>query len=65
MPWRCPACHTAILHSEVELTPRANALYRCHVCRLELVLDASGERLTVAPFDDEPPKPSRARPPKA
>ena len=62
MPWRCPACHIAILHSEVELRPRPNALYRCHVCRLELMLDESGERLTVAPFDDDTPRPSTPRP---
>jgi len=42
----------AIRHSESEPTPRAGTRYRCHICRLELVLDAAGRKLTVPPFDD-------------
>ena len=53
MLWRCPACESPIRHSEVDASPRLGALYRCHVCRLELVLDAKGEQLTVAPIEDE------------
>ena len=62
MPWRCPACLSQIRHSDVESIPSHKTLYRCHVCRLELTLDNSGARLTVAPFDDEPPTPTRAFP---
>jgi len=42
----------AIRHSDAEPTPRFGTRYRCHICRLELVLDASGRKLTVPPFDD-------------
>jgi len=41
--------------------PRPQTLYRCHVCRLELILDTGTNKLTVAPLPterDEPP-PSR------
>jgi hypothetical protein len=51
MPWRCPACHTQIRHSELELKPRAGERYRCHICRLELVLDPATDKLTVTPLD--------------
>jgi hypothetical protein len=54
MPWRCPACRTQIRHSEVEDKPRLNTAYRCHICRLELVLDPDTQRLTVSPYDGEP-----------
>ena len=53
MPWRCPACHIAIRHSETEDRPRPGVLYRCHVCRLELKLDPTTDRLTVMPLPDD------------
>jgi hypothetical protein len=53
MPWCCPACRIPIRHSEVEERPRPRTLYRCHVCRLELVFDPATEKLTVAPNPDE------------
>jgi len=52
MPWTCPACGMAIRHSDAEPMPRPGTRYRCHICRLELVLDAAGRKLTVRPFDD-------------
>jgi hypothetical protein len=51
MPWRCPACQTPIRHDED--APRPRTVYRCHVCRLELILDESTHKLTVAPFPGE------------
>ena len=55
MPWKCPACQTQIRHGEHEERPRADTLYRCHICRLELMLDTSTDRLTVASMrSDEP-----------
>jgi predicted SprT family Zn-dependent metalloprotease len=60
MPWRCPACQQPIQHNETEATPRSGAVYRCHVCRLELVLDATTERLIVRPIPDS----DRNRPPR-
>jgi hypothetical protein len=50
MPWRCPACQTQIRHNEFEDTPRIGQVYRCHICRLELVLDANTKKLTVTPI---------------
>jgi hypothetical protein len=52
MPWRCPACETPIRHSEHEERPRTGVLYRCHLCRIELVLDVRTDRLTAAARPD-------------
>jgi hypothetical protein len=44
--------------------PRQGVRYRCHICRLELVLDPATKKLTVPPVDeqDEPPaKPAKNR----
>jgi hypothetical protein len=51
MTWRCPACSTQIQHGANELELRPGVLYRCHVCRLELVLDLKTNRLMVPPMD--------------
>jgi hypothetical protein len=51
MPWKCPACQTQINH-EGDL-PQSRRVYRCHVCRLELVLDGTTKKLTVAPLPIE------------
>jgi hypothetical protein len=65
MPWKCPACSIQIHHLETESAPRLGVQYRCHVCRLELVLDAKSQRLVLAPlssdFVDDPrrTKPTR------
>lgn len=48
MPWKCPACQTEIRHDGDE--PRVNMVYRCHVCRLELVRDTNTHLMTVAPL---------------
>jgi len=42
-----------IRHSELEARPQLGQIYRCHVCRLDLTLDAQTERLGVAPFRDD------------
>jgi len=42
----------AIKHSDAEPMPRPGTRYRCHICRLELVLDPAKHRLTVRPFDE-------------
>jgi hypothetical protein len=51
MTWTCPACRTTIQHTEE--TPRPDIVYRCHICRLELVADAERDRLTLAPLPGE------------
>jgi len=48
MPWKCPACQTPITH-DGDL-PEPKRVYRCHACRLELVLDDAMHKLTVAPL---------------
>jgi hypothetical protein len=40
-----------ISHGAAEMLPRPGAIYRCHVCRLELTIDEHTNKLTVAPFD--------------
>jgi DNA-directed RNA polymerase subunit RPC12/RpoP len=47
MPWRCPACGTNVQHS-TEL-PRANCVYRCPVCRLQMVFDPLREKMQPLP----------------
>jgi hypothetical protein len=60
MPWKCPACHSQINHSETEHRPRVGASYRCHICRLELTVDPAVEKLMVAPLrEDEPDQKKR------
>jgi hypothetical protein len=52
MPWKCPACQTQIAHDGDR--PEPKRVYRCHVCRLELVLDDATQTLTVAPLPTLP-----------
>jgi hypothetical protein len=37
------------------MLPRPGAIYRCHVCRLELTMDEHTNKLTVPPFDGAVP----------
>jgi len=64
VPWKCPACETQIRHDGS--TPEPGRVYRCPVCRLELVLDPGTNRMNVAPLADGSlgPDPSPRRPPK-
>jgi len=50
MPWTCPACSLAIRHSDHDTAPRPGIVYRCHICRLELVLDPNTKKLVLAPL---------------
>jgi hypothetical protein len=52
MIWRCPACKLEIAHHELEERPRPGVRYRCHVCRLELIVDPKRHWLTVAPLTE-------------
>jgi hypothetical protein len=52
MPWKCPACSEQIRHAASEEAPRAGVLYRCHLCRLELVFDPQRNRLILAPLPE-------------
>ena len=46
----CPACRLAIQQFETEGDPRPGAVYRCHVCRLELIVDAEQGTLALTPL---------------
>ena len=48
MPWTCPACSTQIDHEQDRPLPQK--VYRCHVCRLELVFDENDSKLVAIPF---------------
>jgi hypothetical protein len=53
MPWKCPACSTPIrqqLTAAGDYTPRPGIIYRCSVCRLELVLNPDADQMTIAPL---------------
>ncbi len=45
---KCPACETQIRHDGSE--PAPGRVYRCHVCRLELVVDKTSGRMVVVPL---------------
>jgi hypothetical protein len=50
MTWKCPACATNIRHGG-DYVPSFGMIYRCHICRLELVIDHSQpDKLTLAPM---------------
>jgi hypothetical protein len=48
MVWKCPGCQTSIRHNEVEDRPLLEKVYRCPICRLELMFDGHTEKMTVA-----------------
>src|SRR5438874_450012 len=59
--WRCPGCRTTIQHAEK--MPRFDVVYRCHICRLEFVVDVNHCQLTLAAKggtrrDDTPTSPT-------
>jgi hypothetical protein len=51
MTWRCPACHTPIRSERVgighDVPLQPGMVYRCWICRLELVLIDDGTKLIV------------------
>jgi hypothetical protein len=65
MPWKCPACSEQIRHAPEEAAPKGGVVYRCHICRLELILDAPTGKLTVVPIlPDELPATVADQPPR-
>jgi hypothetical protein len=52
MPWTCPACSTPIQHEQPRPLPKV--VYRCHICRLELVVDEYTGKLKIAPLPAAP-----------
>jgi hypothetical protein len=55
MPWKCPACESAIQHDGA--MPDPSRLYRCSVCRLELAFDPVTLHMDVLPFQDTADRP--------
>ena len=56
MPWKCPACSTPIRQQLIATgheSPHPACIYRCSVCRLELVLSDDGSNMVVAPLPDD------------
>jgi len=56
VPWKCPACSTFIrreLKAAGHETPQPGHIYRCSICRLELVLSNDGMKMIVAPLDEQ------------
>ena len=65
-PWHCPVCKSIVRLRDVELRPRLGERYRCHVCRLELLLNEVTGLMEIVPFEAELPKtaePARRRSP--
>ena len=52
VPLSCPACWTEIPHNR-ETVPRNGQVYRCSLCRLELVFDVTSGRLRVPRCEHE------------
>jgi hypothetical protein len=55
---KCPACGTSIRRELIAAgddTPQPNRIYRCAVCRLELIVSEDGQRMIVAPLEHRPP----------
>jgi hypothetical protein len=54
-PWKCPACQSNIRSHQVtgqlRDEPATGVVYRCHICRLELVYDPISRALQVPPLD--------------
>ena len=58
--WKCPACQTSIDHDGEG--PRYGVVYRCHVCRLELIADFDAEKLILAPLPAPRQNPEESSP---
>ena len=56
MPLKCPACGTPIRHQLIanrDATPLPGRIYRCAVCRLDLILKGDGTKMILAPLHKE------------
>jgi len=51
MPWKCPACETPVHH--LEEIRRTDTVYRCPICHLDLVFDATLKKMLLAPTSPE------------
>jgi DNA-directed RNA polymerase subunit RPC12/RpoP len=61
MAWKCSACQTQIRHDGG--MPQVGRVYRCHVCRVELIVDVERNKLALAPLPPEKDRRSTDRKP--
>jgi hypothetical protein len=55
MPWTCPACGNRVRHDgNGEKPPKSGVVYRCHVCRIELVFDPRVNKMRPMPLPPDP-----------
>lgn len=53
MPWKCPACSAPIrqqLTAAGDEMPRPGVIYRCAICRLELIRNPDADQMIIAPL---------------
>jgi|RhiMethySRZTD1v2_1073278.scaffolds.fasta_scaffold1019001_2 rubredoxin len=53
MAWKCPACETPIEHRRADDLYTVGKIYRCAVCRLELIFDPQTGKMILAPLHEE------------
>lgn len=53
MPWTCPSCREQLRHDRKYAKPHFGVIYRCYVCRLNLVFNPKEQRLVASPPDHE------------
>jgi hypothetical protein len=58
MSFKCPACTSVIQHGKRAKVPFASIIYRCSVCRLDLIFDPGLKQMRPAPFGPDKPKPN-------
>jgi hypothetical protein len=51
MPWRCPSCHVEIQHTTE--FPYPECVYRCPVCRLNLLFDIKIKKMLPVPSNGD------------
>ena len=61
MPWKCPACGIEITHDGDR--PERLCVYRCHVRRLEWVLDKPTGKLTARSLEENAARQTRKQTP--
>jgi DNA-directed RNA polymerase subunit RPC12/RpoP len=55
--WKCPNCWTPVSRLPTEWSPQIGKVYRCPICRLDLMFDVQeGKRLELAPIRTDTPQ---------
>jgi len=56
VPWNCPNCWYPLTHRPTELAPQIHKIYRCPICKVDLVFDPQKRELVFAPFEPDTPQ---------